>query len=79
MLIFFYQQDEHDDRMKNMKVKVTLEFEIDPHVWANEYGLDADEAKADARNFFPTLVRAYVNEMNHVQSGIVDYKYEPEA
>lgn len=56
-----------------MKIKVTLEFNVDPDVWANEYGLDADDAKADARDFVPQLVREYVGEMSHVQSGIIDY------
>jgi hypothetical protein len=58
---------------KPIKIKVTLEFNVDPDVWANEYGLDADEAAADARNFIPTLVREYVGEMSHVTSGVVDY------
>ena len=59
--------------MKPIKIKVTLEFNVDPGVWANEYGLDIDEATADARNFIPTLVREYVGEMSHVQNGVVDY------
>lgn len=64
---------------KPVKIKVTLEFNVDPEVWANEYGLDIDEAAADARSFIPTLVRAYVNEMAHVQNGVIDYRYEREA
>ncbi len=58
---------------KPIKIKVTLEFNVDPDVWANEYGLDIADAAADARNFIPTLVREYVGEMSHVTSGIVDY------
>lgn len=56
-----------------MKLKVTLEFEINPDVWANEYGLDIDEAKADARGYFPQLVREHVRQMSHVSNGVVDY------
>lgn len=56
-----------------MKIKVTLEFDIDPHVWANEYGLDIADAKADARGYFPQLVREYVRQMSHVSNGVVDY------
>lgn len=56
-----------------MKVKVTLEFDIDPQVWANEYGLDIDNAKEDARGYFPQLVREYVRQMPHVSNGVVDY------
>lgn len=56
-----------------MKIKVTLEFNVDPEVWANEYGLDIEDAKADARDFIPTLVRSYVAEMPHVTNGVVDY------
>lgn len=57
-----------------MKIKVTLEFEADPEVWANEYGLDLADAKADVRGYFPQLVREYVRNMPHVSSGVVDYK-----
>lgn len=56
-----------------MKIKVTLEFNVDPAAWANEYGLDIADAADDARNFIPTLVREYVGEMSHVTSGLVDY------
>lgn len=56
-----------------MKIKVTLEFEIDPQTWATEYGLDIEDAKADAQNFIPTLVREYVGEMSHIQSGVITY------
>lgn len=56
-----------------MKIKVTLEFDIDPHVWANEYGLDIEDAKTDARDHVPHLVRGYIGEMPHVQNGVVDY------
>lgn len=59
--------------MKPITIKVTLEFNVDPEVWANEYGLDVTEAAADARNFIPTLVREYVGEMAHVQNGTIDY------
>lgn len=55
-----------------MKIKVTLEFNVDPDVWANEYGLDADDAKTDARNFVSQLVREYVGELPHVKNGIVE-------
>lgn len=55
-----------------MKIRVTLEFNVDPDVWANEYGLDADEAKADARDFIPTLVRDWVGSLPHVKSGTID-------
>jgi hypothetical protein len=48
-------------------------------VWANEYGLDADQAKTDAREFLPHLVREYVSELPHVKNGIVDYRYIPEG
>lgn len=58
---------------KPIKIKVTLEFNVDPDVWANEYGLDIDDAAADARNFIPALVREYVGEMSHVKNGVVDY------
>lgn len=54
------------------KIKVTLEFNVDPDTWANEYGLDLDEAKADARAFVPELVAGYVGEMPHVKSGIIE-------
>jgi hypothetical protein len=56
-----------------MKIKVTLEFTVDPDVWANEYGLDTDQAKADAIDFVPHLVAEYVGEMPHVKNGIVDF------
>lgn len=59
--------------VKPMKVKVVLEFEIEPEVWANEYGLDLDNAKEDARGYFPELVREYMRTMPHVSSGVVDY------
>lgn len=62
-----------------MKINVTLTFDVDPDVWANEYGLDADQAKTDAREFLPHLVREYVSELPHVQNGIVDYRYTPEG
>lgn len=55
-----------------MKVNITLQFEIDPQVWANEYGLDLDQAKDDAKEYFPELVREYVRTMDHVSNGIVD-------
>lgn len=55
-----------------MKIKVTLEFDVDLDVWANEYGLDADQAKADARDFVPFVVGEYVGEMPHVKNGIID-------
>jgi hypothetical protein len=56
-----------------MKIKVTLEFNVDLHVWANEYGLSDDQASADAKDFVPHLVREYVKQMPHVQNGIIDY------
>lgn len=55
-----------------MKIKVTLEFNVDPDVWANEYGLDTDQAKADARDFVPHLVRDWVGSLPHVKSGTID-------
>lgn len=55
-----------------MKIKVTLEFNIDPDVWANEYGLEPDQAKADARDFVPFLVRDWVGSLPHVKSGIIE-------
>ncbi len=56
-----------------MKIKVTLEFDVSPDTWANEYGLDLDEAKADARDFLPGLIAEHVGELPHVKSGIVDF------
>lgn len=56
-----------------MKIKVTLEFDVDLHIWANEYGLSNDQARADAKDFVPHLVREYVKQMSHVQNGIIDY------
>jgi len=56
-----------------MKIKVTLEFDVNPDTWANEYGLDLDAAKADARDFLPHLVAEYVGELPHVKNGIVDF------
>jgi hypothetical protein len=58
--------------MNDMKISITLEFDINPDTWATEYGLDLDEAKADARAFLPELVAGYVGEMPHVKSGIID-------
>lgn len=59
--------------MKPIKIKVTLEFNVDPDVWANEYGLDIDNARDDVRGYFPQLVREYVRQMKHVENGVVDY------
>lgn len=59
--------------MKPIKIRVTLEFNVDPDVWANEYGLDIADATADARDFVPHLVTEYVGEMPHVKNGIVDF------
>lgn len=58
---------------KPITIKVTLEFKVDPDVWANEYGLDIDAAKADARDFLPGLVAEHVGELPHVKNGVVDY------
>lgn len=58
---------------KPIKIKVTLEFNVDPDVWANEYGLDIDNARDDVRGYFPQLVREYVRQMKHVENGVVDY------
>ena len=56
-----------------MKIKVTLEFDVNPNTWANEYGLDLDQAKADVREFLPELVAGHIGEMPHVKHGIVDF------
>lgn len=58
--------------MKPITIKVTLEFKVDPEVWANEYGVDITDAKADARDYFPALVREHVGEISHVKNGVVD-------
>lgn len=56
-----------------MKINVTLTFDVAPEVWANEYGLEIEDAKADARDFLPHLVREHVRQMKHIENGVVDY------
>lgn len=65
--------------MAKTAINVTLSFTVDVDTWANEYGLDAEQALVDVHDFLPHLVREYVGELPHVKNGIVDYRYEREA
>lgn len=58
---------------KSTKINVTVSFSVDLDAWANEYGLEPDQARDDAKEYLPQIVRAHVNGMPHVQLGIVDY------
>jgi hypothetical protein len=56
-----------------MKIKVTLEFDIDPDTWKIEYGNEFDaEEQAYVREFLPELVHGHVQSLPIVQNGIVD-------
>jgi hypothetical protein len=63
---------------KKIKINVSLSFTVDLDTWANEYGLEPDQANGDARDYLPHLVREYVESMSLVKNGIVDYRYERE-
>lgn len=41
-----------------MKVRLTVTVEVDPAEWADAYGVELDEVRADVRNYFTNQVLA---------------------
>ncbi|MDP3889847.1 hypothetical protein [Nocardioides sp.] len=54
-----------------MKVRIALTVEIDEQVWAEEYGLDRTQVRADVRRYVTNAVDSHLSDLG---LGQVDHR-----
>lgn len=48
-----------------MRVKVTATVEIDPDLWASEYGIERAEVREDVKNYYANILARLADEFNN--------------